>query len=493
MKKIDIFIFKSFLGPFFLTFLISTFILLMQFLWRYIEDIAGKGLEYSVILEFLTYATATLIPMSMPLAVLLAALMTFGSLGENYELTALKSSGISLWRILVPLIVFSSMVSTGAFIFSNNVLPYTTLKLRTLMGDIRDKRPDIDIKPGVFYRGIKNYTIKIGEKDIESNTLRNVIIYDHSDNRGNVNVTYADSATMIIDDNQQYMIFKLYSGQSYSEIEDSKENKRKRENHYQHRRDVFESQTMIIKLEGFGLERSDENSLTKNYLMLNLSQLKYTHDSLNTKVFEARETFATSVFKKNIMKRENKNDLTRNFAELKKVDVYGKYQSLSIDEKKKAIEEALTIARAGKAYVASQAKSLNWRQRIVNRYMIEWHKKLTLSAACFIFFFIGAPLGAIIRKGGLGMPTVIAVFFFIFYYIISLTGEKMAGGSVFTPMGGMWLSSFIIFPVGVFLTYKATTDSVIFNVDAYLDPIKKAFRYNKLKAKRKYQSRKRNK
>lgn len=486
MKKIDLFTFKSFIGPFFLTLFIAMFILLMQFLWKYIQDIVGKGLEWTVIVELLTYASATLVPMALPLAILLASLMTFGSLGENYELTALKSSGISLWRIFFPLIAFTIIISIGAFFFSNDVLPYSTLKLKTLMFDMRNKRPDIDFKPGAFYNDIENYSIKIGSKDQETGLLKDFIIYDHSNNKGNKNITIADSGYMYMGESKTHMTLKLFNGQTYTEIEDKKENKRKREKHYNHRRDIFEEQTFLIELEGFDLSRSDADLFRKNHSMLDLKQLEYTSDSLTEILRAKQDDFVRSLVNKNLMKKERKNDTTFSYDTLKRVYVLSKLEDLPLNQQKRALEEAIKYSKSAQSYIKNTEKGLSWRQRTINRYLIEWHRKYTLSIACFVFFFIGAPLGSIIRKGGLGMPTVISIFFFIFYYIITLTGDKMARGGILSPFGGMWLSTYIFFPIGVFLTYKATTDSSLFNTEMYVQGIKKSFRKITILFKRKY-------
>jgi len=454
----------------------------MQFLWRVIDYIVGKGLDWTVIAEFLGYACISLVPMSLPLAILLAALMSFGSMGENYELTALKASGISLWRIMIPLIAFVTIVSIGAFFFSNNIMPYSNLKSRTLLRDIRNKRPDIDIKAGAFYNEIPDYSIRIGKKDTETGLLKDLLIYDHRENRGNTKITVADSGYMMSTPDKKNIIFKLYSGESYTEIADKKEDKRKRIKHYQHRRDKFDEQTTVTALD-INLERSDGGSLKTNYDMLNTSQLMYTADSLQKILTDKEANFKDNLIGK-ILKKDKGRTTDTNYDSLKRINILEQYNTLAVSQKKQAIEEALQLAKANKTTVSNQKKGLMYRKRLINRYYNEWHRKFTLSAACFVFFFIGAPLGAIIRKGGLGLPTVIAVIFFIFYYMITLTGDKFGRQGVLTPMAGMWLSTFIIFPVGAFLTYKATSDSSLFNTEMYTNKLKRFFRINKLLIKK---------
>ena len=365
------------------------------------------------------------------------------------------------------------------------MLPYSTLKLKSLMFDMRKKRPDIDFKPGSFYNDINNYSIKIGGKNQETGLLEDLIIYDHSESRGNIHVTLADSGYMYISENKQNMVLKLYNGQTYNEIEDKKEHKRRREKHYQHRRDIFEEQTILFELEGFDLNRSDADLYRKNFSMLDLKQLKYTSDSLIKILNNKQKNFTRSLLNKNLMKKEKKNDTTFSYDTLKRVYAIAQMNELSLDRQKRAVEEAIKYSKSAKSYIKNTEKGLSWRQRSINRYLIEWHRKYTLSIACFVFFFIGAPLGSIIRKGGLGMPTVISIFFFIFYYIITLMGDKMARGGILSPFGGMWLSTYIFFPIGVFLTYKATTDSSLFNAEMYIQVIKKFFRINTLVIKKK--------
>jgi lipopolysaccharide export system permease protein len=443
VKRLHKLILSSFLGPFVFTFFIVVFLLLMQFLWKYIDDLVGKGLEMHIITELLIYTAASLVPMAIPLAVLLASLMNMGSLGENYELTALKAAGISLQRIMRPLIILSFFIASIAFLFANYVLPITNLKMRSLLYDIQQQRPELQIREGVFYNGIENYSIYIGKKDYKTNLLKNIKIYDHTERRGNTSVTLADSGYMKITSDKKYLLVTLFSGYRYSDVDNQQRSQQYQPSTYPFQRDKFNKEVIHIELSGFGLNRTDEQLFKQNYQMLNLRQLTYFADSL-PKI------------------------LSTNFDSL--------FAAMPSTDKQSVISNALSMARDSKSYITSSFMNNDETLRRARKYDIEWQRKFTLSIACFIFFFIGAPLGAIIRKGGLGMPAVVSVGFFVLYYMISISGEKFAREGVLTPFFGMWLSALILLPLGVFLTYKATTDSAIMNMDTYSNFFKKVQR-----------------
>lgn len=478
MKRLHKLILSSFLGPFAFTFFIVVFLLLMQFLWKYIDDLVGKGLEVHIITELLVYTAASLVPMAIPLAVLLASLMNMGSLGENYELTAIKAAGISLQKTMRPLIILSFLIATIAFLFSNYILPVTNLKMRSLLYDIQQQRPELQIREGVFYNGIDNYSIYIGKKDYETNLLKNIKIYDHTQNRGNTSVTLADSGYMKITSDKKYLVVTLFSGYMYSDV---LRDRRSINNTYPFRRDKFLKQTMHIELSGFGLQRTDEDLFKQNYQMLNLNQLTFFSDSLRKEITHRSENlrntlYITGIFRNDPKRFANKpNQPLDSTLKDKKLSV--KFDSLFASQlpidRMGTISTALSNARDNKSYVMSAFSNNDDNIRMARKYEIEWQRKFTLAIACFIFFFIGAPLGAIIRKGGLGMPVVVSVGFFVLYYMISISGEKFAREGVMTPFWGMWLSALILLPLGVFLTYKATTDSAIMNMDTYANFFKK--------------------
>jgi len=482
---LHIFIINSFIGPLILTFFIVLFILIMQFLWKYIDDLVGKGLDLTTLSELLFYFSISFIPMALPLAILLASLMTFGNLGENLELTALKSAGISLQRIMTPLILLVILISIGAFFFSNNVLPRANLKSRSLLWDIQQQRPELNIKAGTFYNGIEGFSIYISKKDPKTNLLKKVLIYDHTEKKGNIAVTYADSGYMRMATGDSTLILTLFNGSSYTEVPEDNKRMRRNLKTYPYRRESFDEQTIILELTGFGLSRTDENLFKNNYSMMNIDQLSFFRDSLSDVLDDRKDMFSNTMLNshyyvqsRRVVSRQSPTEradssVTRVF------DPHTILYELNPREQGEALDQALTKARMAKRFVSTTGRSLIAQTKRIRRYQIEWHRKLTLSFACFIFFFIGAPLGAIIRKGGLGMPVVVSVLFFVIYYVITLIGEKFVREDVLSPFTGMWISSMILLPLGIFLTYKATVDSAIMNIDTYLKLAKRVLLFGK--------------
>ncbi|MGE0078606.1 MAG: LptF/LptG family permease [Bacteroidales bacterium] len=489
MKTLHRFILKSYLGPLVMTFFIAMFILLMQFLWKYIDDLVGKGLDWSVISELLLYASAGLVPMALPLATLLASLMTLGNLGENNELLAMKSAGISLPRIMVPLIFATIFISISAFFFSNNVLPYTNLKIASLLYSVKQQKPELIIKEGVFTNLIEGYSIKVSDKDPKTSLLKKVLIYDHSSDKGNTTVTYADSGYMKPTSDQQFLVATLFSGYSYKEITDNKSPRKNPTSKFPAQKQTFEKQVIVFELRGFGLQRTDENLFKDSYQAMNLNQLSNAKDSLVNAFNMQAEAFSKNVTRNSLMRNPNWYTRKQGVKTTYKINIDSLYTSLTPVQKQNAVQHALDYARSSKSYISSTKDEFFYKKKYITRHIIEWNRKFTLSFACFVFFFIGAPLGAIIRKGGLGMPVVISVLFFIVYYIITISGEKFARELVWNPISGMWVSSFILLPLGIFLSYKATNDSAIMNADFYIEAAKKFMRL-KTKIKNKVAERK---
>ena len=512
MKRLHKFILKSYIGPLVATFFVSLFILLMQFLWRYIDDLAGKGLEWTIIAELVLYVSARLVPTALPLAILLSSIMTFGNLGENFELTAVKSAGVSLQKFMAPLIFLTVAISIGAFYYSEYVIPYTNLKTAALLYDVKNQRPELQIKEGMFYNGIEGYSIKIAKKNYKTNLLQNIMVYDHSENKTNVKVTLADSGYMRMTGDEQNLILTLYNGYTFEEIQESKR-KRQKDKTYPHQRQSFEKQVVIFKLSGIDFNRSDEDLFKSNYQMFNLQQLDYATDSLTKQYNNQINRFSKTIISSNYFKKENlllnaQKDRSkykkRNFKdkELGRKEINLKLANNVIDttksdsivllshsfspdsvfniqkskDKTTVINHALTYARNTQNSINNSKKQFKHSAERIRRHQIEWHRKFSLSFACIVFFFIGAPFGAIIRKGGFGTPVVVSVLFFILYYIIAISGEKFAREGIISPNIGMWLSSFVLMPLGIFLTYKATNDSVILNADTYLLFFKKLFK-----------------
>ena len=482
MKKLHLFMLKSFVGPFVATFFISMFVLIMQFLWRYIDDLVGKGLEGHVISELLFYVSLTLVPMGLPLAVLLASIMTFGSLGENYELTALKAAGISLYRIMKPLIVLIIIFTVAAFFFSNNVLPYANLKAGSLLYDIKRQKPELSLKEGVFINDIEGYSIKVDKIDKKTGMMYDMLIYNHTDRRGNYEMTIADSGIMEADPTGRFMEVELYHGYTYTD-EGLKSNNNKT---YPFRRVQFDKQYFIIPLGDKDLQRTDEDLFKNSYGMLNIAQLDSTVSALSLRLESRKQRKAHDMLRDNYVKKQERNhkrdSVIREETRGSVRNLDSLYRTFDVEERKNMIDQAVQLARGAQASHMNDL-SINKRdEESVRRYNIEWHRKFTLSFACFIFFFIGA-LGGIIRKGGLGAPVVVSIFLFIVYYIIWMMGERAAREGVLEPWQGMWISSVILLPLGAILTYTAMTDSAVMSSESYTNFVKKIIGFFKKKDK----------
>jgi lipopolysaccharide export system permease protein len=468
MKKIYALVIKTYAGPLLVTFFISLFILLMQFMWMYIDDLVGKGLEWYIIGELLFYASFTFVPLALPLAILLSSLMTFGNLGEHYELVAMKSAGISLRSIMKPLIILSLCISAFAFYFSNNVLPVANLKFKSLLYDIRKKKLAVNIKEGIFYNDMEDYVIRVGKKGKDGNTIYRVMIYNHTDGRGNIDVTVADSGIMGTTPDGRYLIFTLYDGYNYQEKVDQKDSKRL----HPFQRTFFKMQRRKFDLSAFELNRTNEELFKNNYQMLNIRQLNYFIDSLGVSISSRRQNLAQN-YLRNYKIYQNIDTAYVPGTDTSIVIEPGFPEPLAGDDGIRVAASALNSARNMKKTLEYHVQSVKSSEEYLVKHKIVWHRKFTLSFACLVLFFIGAPLGAIIRKGGLGLPAVISILFFILYHIISMIGEKSALKGAMEVGSGMWLSSFVLLPLGFFLTIKVTTDSPIMDMDVWNKALRK--------------------
>lgn len=482
MKRLHLFMLKSFAGPFVATFFISMFVLIMQFLWRMIDEIVGKGLDFMVIVELLIYVAATLVPMALPLAVLLSSIMTFGSLGENYELIALKAAGISLYRIMYPLIIFIVILTGFAFFFANNVMPVANLKFYSLLYDIRKQKPEMSFKEGIFTNDLEGYSIKVDRTNKETGMMYGVLIYTHKGGSGNFEVTKADSCLMLTDKYTNLLELVLFQGHTYTD--EALKNPSVR-NTFPFRRLKFEKQTLLVELPGTDLKRTDEDGFRASSLMLNLHQLNYTIDSMRNFLYTKKTTDTKRLLSSNYQKSKSASPQYDSVFLEQTKGVIGNidslYYSYDPEERQKAIDNALQYAREVKERSQDDMNFYLSQEESLRKHGIEWHRKFTSAFACFVFFFIGAPLGAIIRKGGLGMPVVVSVLLFIIYYIISMMGERSAREAVLTPFEGMWMSVLVLMILGVFLTYKSVTDSDMMNTEAYLNFFKKISEFFKKK------------
>jgi len=461
LKKLDSLIIKSYIGPFIVTFSISVFLLLMQFLWKYIDDLVGKGLQWNVIGELLLYASSGLVPMALPLATLLASIMTFGNMGEYNELMAIKSSGISLQRIIAPLIAVNILIGVGAFFFSNKVLPYTNLKMGALLYDIRHQRPELNIKKGIFYQGIEGISIKIRDKNSETNMMYGVMIYDHRKRNGNLNVTIADSGSIKVSNSKESLILSLYNGTRYEEDQGRRRGGRFKD--YPLKRESFSFQQLLFHLEGYNFNRTNTDLFKHNYQMQDMNQLSHVIDSLEDALFDKKIKF----YKRFYASHVNREQERRENVEGEMMDMDSVFNTYSSKNKMDVVAQALSYARSAKTSVINNIAEFKSRMKWINKHKIEWHRKFTLSVACLLLFFIGAPFGAIVRKGGLGLPLVISIVFFLLYYIVSMTGEKSIKAGEISSFQGMWTASFVLLPIGMYLTYKATHDSTLLNISSY--------------------------
>jgi lipopolysaccharide export system permease protein len=471
MKKLDWLVIKSFIGPFALTFAISLFVLDMQFLWKYVDDLVGKGLSTWVLTELMFYASAKLVPLALPLAVLLASIMTYGSFGEHFELTAIKSAGVSLLRFMKPLIIGVTVISAFAFYFSNNILPMANLKFGALLYDIRHQKPLMAIKPGIFYSGIDGYFIKAGSKDEEKNALYDLVVYDHTSGKGNDHVIMAKKGAMIQDEQALALTLKLENGNQYKEVD-----KQEPESKRQMVHTTFRTWEKKFDMSQFKLNRTDENFFKDLKQMLTLGQLQDQIDTINIEVGKLLVSFTDYVrpyynYRKfNLDSTLQKPVNTPAFAVPEDL-VRGTDKATRIN----IMERAMTRVRNVKNYADITVKQLEYRNGDYVLHVVEVYRKFTLSIACIVLFFIGAPLGSIIRKGGLGWPLFYAVLFFILYHVSSMIGEKLAEKDVLTPFAGMWLSTFVLLPIGLFLTIKAAADSRIYSTELYFSFFKKMF------------------
>lgn len=471
---------RSFLPLFLMTFFICLFIVLMQFLWRYIDDLVGKGLEMHVIGELFFYAALTMVPMALPLAILLASLMTFGNLGERFELTAMKASGISLMKVMRPLIVFIALVAIGAFFFQNYVLPVAQAKMWTLLYSVRQKSPELEIPEGVFYDQIPGYNFYVEEKDRESGTLFDMMIYDVSRGFENARIILADSGHLKLADDKEHLFLQLHSGEQFENLRENSAGGNSQNQPY--RRESFKLKEILLKFDA-NFNRMDESGMRNQYVGKNISQLRATIDSVTLRVDSIGAGYARDIKERDYMRvpywRERVVDGNRVKMKQQPVAMEAPLDMDSLFYKERPamvasyLSQALLKAQRVKQDYEFKSYAMDADRETIRRHGIEMQKKFTLSFACLIFFFIGAPLGAIIRKGGLGTPLVISVILFIIYYIIDNTGYKMARDGKLEVWMGMWLSSAILLPLGVFFTYKAMKDSAVFDLDAYKNVVRR--------------------
>lgn len=498
MKKLDKLVIKSFIGPFVVTFFITLFVLVLQFFWKYIDDLVGKGLDFITILRLTSYVTATAVPLALPLAVLISSIMTFGKLGESFETVAIKSAGIPLLRFMRPLFVSSVLVTLVAFLFSNYIIPVAQLKFQTLLYDITVAKPAFNLKEGVFFREFDGYAIKIGKKDKDNTTIHNVVIFERNYNLQD-NIITSEHGKMNISPDKKFLEFYLENGWRYEERGPS----------YTTNTDYirlgFQQYKKVFDLSSFKMMQTPDSLFKDNYRMLNIKQLDKTIDSLH-------KTAGTDIEKKtdrevginySFVRQElfpGKQNLppvqkmppadirvttkrlptapkkpqyqwqpfkSSVLAALKPPEGTSYAQLLPDSARQMVMSRAMDRISNQKNSIDIIAQEAEMKQKNLRFHLIEWHRKFSLSFACVVLFLIGAPMGSIIRKGGMGMPLVIAVIFFLVFHLLNMFGEKFVREDITSAFLGMWLSTMVLLPIGMFLTYKAMRDSQLFNKEFY--------------------------
>jgi lipopolysaccharide export system permease protein len=461
LKKLDWFIIKSYLIPFIITFFIAEFVLVIQFLFVYLDDLIGKGVGFSVILELIFYAFLDVVPMALPLAVLLSSIMVMGNLGEKSELTAMKAAGVSLLRIMRPLIVIMIIIGAISFYFSNNIWGTVYIKKRILITDVTNKKLSLILKEGVFFSEIENYSIRANEIDKETNELSDVLIFEHSASFKYRKIIRAERGKMNKSSDGASLVLTLYNGE-ITEVVNPSSNPYEDKSILPHQQISFKETTQKIDISSLGLNRTSEDDYTNQPQTLPLSKLTYVIDSLSLDADTVKRTLLNYYKNSHLVSRiENSYDIDTIAKTAFNLD------SLTPQQQKSIVTNAKNKVINAINYLETRSDEFEGNQKHLSKLQIEWHRKLTLSLACLILFFIGAPMGAIVKKGGFGVPIAIAIGMFLVYYIISITGERLASSLVLAPYIGMWLGSIVLFPLGVLLTYQAVTESKIMDFEVW--------------------------
>ncbi len=470
-KKLDILIVRSFIGPFVVTFFVALFVLVMQFFWVYMDELLGKGFGVWMILQLLFFMSSTMVPLALPLAILLSSIMTFGSMGESYELVAIKSSGISLLRVMKPLVIVMGFVAVGAFFFNNNVIPRANLRAFSLLYDLRNAKMAFNIRPGVFNNEVPGYTIKVGSKDKDGGIVHDVIIYERGPYGGNTQVLLAESGDLSPSADGKYLMFRLRNGWRYQEGGDVANPNGGI--HATQTRMHFKEFDKVIDLSALKLSRTNEDLFKGGYQMMNVSQLRDDIKQIrktrkhDIELSEANFAPYLPVYSKT----EAGKDFRRRLDSLKghtATKLAGGFIAHIPDSlRNKAVDAAISNMRNAMQLVGYTANNVKINDDNLVKREIVMHGKFTLSFACVLLFLIGAPLGAIIRKGGLGMPIIVAIGFFVLYFILSKAGEEIAKAHTVPAWVGMWSSTAILMPIAFVIVRAARNDSPLFSKEWY--------------------------
>ena len=461
MKKLDRFILKQFIGPFVAILLVVIFVLMMQFLWLYIDELVGKGLSLRIILEFLMWGICTILPMALPLSTLLASMMVVGNLAENKELMAIKASGISLGRIMMPLTAASFLIAVGAFYAGNNLVPRAYNEIFTLRDDISRTKDEIKIPSGTFYDGIDGYILRVDDQD-DDGMMHGIMVYDHTGNKGNTSVTLADSATLRMSRTKDYLVFTLFNGSNYQET-----NVRKyRDTTFDLQRISFQKQELIIPLQNYEFEKSDSSRFGDQIKAMDVAQLSHERDSLRNLVNTRHDAHLASFTKSSVLIMGKQLDTSIHSGATVPFDHpdFGKWKTNR--ERTEALLRAKGMAENALRDMDDSGRNVYEAYYFLRRADIEFLKKFAQALACFILFFIGAPLGALIKKGGLGTSAIVSVLFFVLYWVVDISGSKLARDGAVNAGFGAFVSAYVLVPIGAFLTWRAVNDSEIFNMDS---------------------------
>lgn len=493
MKKLDKFILSSFVGPFFVTFLIAIFVLMMQYLWVYVDDIIGKGAGLFMLIELISYLTVSLIPMALPIAILISTVMLMGNLAERYELSSMKSAGISLMRVMVPLMGAAGLVALFSFFCSDSLIPVSNLKFKSRLYDIRKQRPTLSIEEGLFNDDFQNFVIRVGKKAADNKTVEEVLIYDHSaSNEGRLTQIIADKGKMYTTEAGKYFIMDLFEGTQYFEVKPTYKDTRRS---YPFVRTSFKEWSKVFDLGAFEIQRTDEELFKSHHTMLSTSQLAAAVDSIDAEYARRKEDFGNYVNRfflvidqpktpantvpkdtvvrntpaEIVMERPQQQGLTT-FDQIKKTDPANPksfLESFSVYQQIELMERAKTLARSVLSQAESTSLTLQKTSEKKVKHVFELHSKFSLALACFIFLFIGAPMGAIVRKGGFGYPILISIVFFMIFIILTIMCKKLAESAALPAALAAWMPCIVLFPIGLMLTVKAMNDSKLLNVDRW--------------------------
>ena len=467
IKKLDIFILKSFLMLFAGTFFICLFIFMMQFLWRYVDELVGKGLAISVLGQFFFYSALTLIPLSLPLAILLAALMTFGNFGERYELLSMKAAGIPLLRIIRPLVFFCTFLGLTSFYFQNVIAPKAQVQLWRLLVSMKQTSPELDIPEGVFYSDIDGYNIYVKQKDRKTGIMKDLLIYNFSDGFENAHIIWASEGKMEMTADKQHLYLHLYNGEQFENLKSQTISSKS----VPYRRETFREKHLLIEFDS-GFDMIDGGFLTERSDGKNMAEISHSLDSLTQRNDSVGRAMFNDIKRTTYRANELSVKDSTQMAEGKLpavINMDSLFNAYTLAEKEKALKAATDRTNTLASDWKVKSLQVTETDKNIRRHVGDWHKKITLSLSCLIFFFIGAPLGAIIRKGGLGLPVVISVIIFVLYYIIDSGATRVGRSGEMNMILGTWMSTLVLAPIGAFFTYKSNKDSVVFNAEMYLN------------------------